>query len=170
MLPLENEKSQIWVSDDLYSRFFSNRTSAKHIVLAYSLLRAVEDKKRQLSNDKDLTSQQTKILSFFRNRGATFLLASAISASIEIILDKPVHDKFSIVFRENLSPEESIEIWVPIVNISSAFSERLMVGLEGGLNNAERLKRAISDFTSFMEATSQVNSSIYLAFSINIQV
>jgi AIPR protein len=165
-----NEKSQIWISDSLYSRFFSSRTTAKHIVFTYTLLRAVEEKKRQLSNDKNLTNQQTKILSFFRNRGATFLLASAISASLEIILNKPVHDKFSIVFQRNESPQESIRVWEPIVNISSAFSERLMVGLEGGLNNADRVKRAISDFTSFMEATSEVNSSIYLAFSSNVEM
>jgi AIPR protein len=165
-----NEKSQIWVSDSLYSRFFSNRTTAKHIVFAYSLLRAVEERKKQLSLDNDLTNQQMKILSFFRNRGATFLLASAISASLEIILDKPVHDKFSMAFKGNKSPQESMEVWEPIVNISSAFSERLMLGLEGGLNNADRVKRANSDFTSFMEATSAVNSSIYLTFSSNVQV
>jgi hypothetical protein len=168
-----NEKSQIWVSDSLYSRFFSNRTTAKHIVFAYSLLRAVEERKRQLSqlsSDKELTKQQAKILSFFRNRGATFLLASAISASLETISDTPVHDKFSLVFEGNLSPQESIKVWEPIVNISSAFSEKLMVGLEGGLNNADRVKRAISDFTSFMEATNEVNSSIYSAFFINVQV
>lgn len=164
-----NEKSQIWVSDSLYSRFFSNRTTAGHIVFSYSLLRAVEERKQQLSKDENLTSQQAKALSFFRNRGATFLLASAISASLEIVLDKPVHDKFSMVFRENKSPQEAIKIWEPIVNISSAFSERLTGGLEGGLNNAERVKRAISDFTSFMEATSVPNSTIYSAFSSNVQ-
>ena len=164
-----NEKSQIWVADGLYSRFFSNRTTAGHIVLAYSLLRAVEERKRQLSDDKDLTSQQAKTLAFFRNRGATFLLASAISASLEIVLGKPVHDKFSIVFNENKSPQEAMKIWEPIVNISGSFSERLMVGLEGGLNNAERVNRAISDFTSFMEATSVANSNIYSAFSSNVQ-
>lgn len=165
-----NEKSQIWVSDSLYSRFFSQRTTAKHIVFVYSLLRAVEERKKQLSNDEDLTNQQAKILSFFRNRGSTFLLASAVAASLEIILDKPVHDKFLLAFRQNLSPQDAMKVWEPIVNISSAFSERLMLGLDGGLNNMERVKRAISDFTSFMAATSVANSSIYSYFSNNVQV
>jgi hypothetical protein len=164
-----NEKSQIWVSDSLYSRFFSSRTTARHIVFAYSLLRAVEERKKQLINDKDLTSQQAKILSFFRNRGATFLLASAISASLEIILGKPVHDKFSLFFKENLSPQDAMEAWKPIVNVSNAFSQRLLMGLEGGLNNEDRVKRAISDFTSFMEATSEVNISIYSDFSSKVE-
>jgi AIPR protein len=165
-----NEKSKIWISDSYYSNFFSNRTTAKHIVFVYSLLRAVEKRKKQLSNDKDLTSQQNKILSFFRNRGATFLLASAIAASLEIILGKPIDDKFSLVFRDNLSPQIAIDVWEPIVNVSGAFSERLMLGLEGGLNNAERVKRAISDFTSFMEATVEVNKIIYSKFSDKVQI
>ncbi|NJO78555.1 MAG: hypothetical protein HC827_08515 [Cyanobacteria bacterium RM1_2_2] len=164
-----NDKSKIWVSDSLYSRFFSNRTTARHIVFAYSLLRAVEERKYQLSNDRELTNKQEKTLSFFRNRGATFLLASAIAASLEIILDKPVHDKFSMIFKDNISPQEAIRIWEPIIAISGSFSERLLVGLEGGLNNTERVRRAISDFTSFMEATSEPNSSIYSNFSSNIQ-
>jgi hypothetical protein len=165
-----NEKSKIWVSDSLYSKFFSNRTTARHIVFAYSLLRAVEERKKQLSNDKELTGQQAKILSFFRNRGAGFLLASAISASLEIILGKPVHDRFSLFFKANLSPQEATEEWKPIVNVSNAFSQRLLIGLEGGLNNEDRVKSAISDFTSFMEATSEANVSIYADFSSKVQI
>jgi hypothetical protein len=165
-----NRKSQIWASDSLYSRFFSNRTTARHIVFVYSLLRAVEERKKQLGSNENLTGQQDKTLSFLRNRGATFLLASAIAASLEIILNKPVPDKFSLAFRENLSPQDAMKLWEPIVNISSAFSGRLMSGLEGGLNNMERVKRAISEFTSFMEATSTSNSSIYLDFSSKVQV
>src|SRR5207245_1109537 len=43
-----NEKSRIWISDALYSQVFNERTTAQHIVLAYTLLRALEEQKRVL--------------------------------------------------------------------------------------------------------------------------
>ncbi len=165
-----NQKSQIWVSDSLYSRFFSTRTTARHIVFVYSLLRAVEERKNQLIHARELTEQQAKILSFFRNRGSTFLLASSISASLEIILNKRIHDKFSLQFIENLSPQQATELWKPIVNISNAFSSQLVKGLEGGFNNIDRVTNAISDFTSYMEATVEVNKAIYTTFSAKVKI
>lgn len=167
-----NQKSQIWISDSLYSRFFSSRTTANHIIFAYSLLRAVEEKKRQLTNtDKvNLTEQEKHVLSFFRNRGATFLLVSAIASSLEAILGKAVDDKFSLIFKGNKSPQDCIKIWEPIVKISSAFSVYLIEGLEGGLNNADRVKKSISIFASLMKATQEANKDIYSEFSKNIEI
>jgi hypothetical protein len=168
-----NEKSQIWISDSIYSKYFSNRTSAKHIIFAYSLLRAVEERKKQLleaSNTSQLTDRQTKTLSFFRNRGATFLLTSAISASLEIILGKAIPDKFILVFEGERSPQEATTFWTPIVSVASAFVEKLTPALERGLNNTERVKSAISDFTSFMEATQEPNELIYSEFSKKVKL
>jgi hypothetical protein len=168
-----NEKSQIWISDSLYSKYFSDRTSAKHIVLCYSLLRAVEDKKRQLltaSSRTQLTDKQAKTLSFFRNRGATFLLTSAISASIEIIVEKAIPDKFMLAFVSDASPQDAIGFWGPIVNVSSAFVERLTSAIERGLNNRDKVNTVISEFTNFIDATQEPNKSIYSEFSGKVEI
>lgn len=86
-----NQKSDIWSNDTLYSKYFNEQTTAAHIVFAYSLLRAVEEKKAQLlvkskNSPADLTDSETRQLAFFRRRGGTFLLATAISSCLEIIL------------------------------------------------------------------------------------
>lgn len=161
-----NEKSRIWVSDTLYSCFFSDRTTAKHILFAYSLLRAVEEKKRELSAqpESELTRTQMKALQYFRNRGSTFLLASAIAASLENLLDRAVPDTFALRFTTNPSPNEAIAHWQPIVKVAVAFVERLTSAVERGLKSAEQVDKAIADFVGFMEATREANGTVYRAF------
>jgi hypothetical protein len=161
-----NEKSKIWVSDTLYSCFFSDRTTAKHILFAYSLLRAVEEKKRELSAQPEpsLTRTQTKALQYFRNRGSTFLLASAIAASLENLLDRAVPDTFALRFTSSPTPNEAILHWQPIVNVAVAFVERLTSAVERGLKSTEQVDRSIQEFVGFMEATREANRGVYRAF------
>jgi hypothetical protein len=161
-----NEKSKIWVSDTLYSCFFSDRTTAKHNLFAYSLLRAVEEKKRELSAQPEpsLTRTQTKALQYFRNRGSTFLLASAIAASLENLLDRAVPDTFALRFTSSPTPNEAILHWQPIVNVAVAFVERLTSAVERGLKSTEQVDRSIQEFVGFMEATREANRGVYRAF------
>jgi hypothetical protein len=163
-----NEKSKIWVLDNYYAKYFSDRTTAKHIMFVYSLLRAVQDRKQELmnlSNNQDLTEKQEKSLEFFRNRGSTFLLVSAISCSLEIIIEKPIHDKFLLTFKENISLQDCLTEWKPIVNSVSSFSEKLVQGLQNGLNNPDRVKTAISDFTSMIESFVALNEGTSNTYS-----
>ncbi|MEA5415998.1 AIPR family protein [Synechococcus sp. BA-132 BA5] len=161
-----NEKSRIWVSDTLYSCFFSDRTTAKHIVFAYSLLRAVEEKKRELTAqpEPELTRTQGKALQYFRNRGSTFLLAAAMAASLENLLDRAVPDTFALQFTSSPTPNEAIAHWQPIVNVAVAFVERLTSAVERGLKSTEQVERSIEEFVGFMEATREANGGVYRAF------
>ena len=43
-----NQKTAIWVNDRLYSKYFNESTKAAHIVCAYALMRAVENRKKQI--------------------------------------------------------------------------------------------------------------------------
>jgi AIPR protein len=161
-----NEKSRIWVSDTLYSCFFSDRTTAKHILFAYSLLRAVEEKKRELTAQPEtgLTRTQIRALQYFRNRGSTFLLAAAIAASLENLLDRAVPDAFALQFTSSPTQNEAIAHWQPIVNVAVAFVERLTSAVERGLKSTEQVERSIADFVGFMEATREANGGVYRAF------
>ena len=47
-----HEKSEIWHSNKLYGQYFSELTSAQHIVFAYGLLRAVEATKQSLVRNR----------------------------------------------------------------------------------------------------------------------
>lgn len=165
-----NKKSEIWVSDSLYSTYFSETTSAKHIVFCYSLLRAVGLKKKELQDKKKkgvaLTDKQEEILLFFQKRASTSILTSAIAACIEtILLDKRVPNKFMLFFKGSVSPEKAISLWSKIVEPSSAFTDKLMPAIEQSFNNKEKVESCIKEFKSLMEATKSYNKDIYAEFA-----
>lgn len=43
-----NKKSEIWALDSLYAKYFNEDTTARHIVFAFSLIRAIEARKLSL--------------------------------------------------------------------------------------------------------------------------
>jgi hypothetical protein len=163
-----NEKSQIWISDRLYARYFSERTTARHIVLAFSLLRAVEAKKmvlRQLSDGGLLTETQAEQLEFLRFRGATFLLSAAIASCLEVIVGRAVPDKFRVSFGRGVSPADAQKHWEPIIESTVPFSSRLQPAVLRGLKNTEIAGQAMRDFRSLVEAVKAANKAVFETFA-----
>jgi len=168
-----NEKTHIWESDSLYSKYFNEQTTAKHIMLACSLLRTVENKKLFLMNKskiETLTGFEGDQLSFFRERGSILLLTSAISRSLEIFLNQPTPNLFSISFKENISMEKGMEIWAPIVEISSSFTSHLLTGMSDGLKNRTNVESAIKTFQGLISSTKDANSKIYSTLAKEVVV
>jgi hypothetical protein len=132
-----NDTRRIWVDDGTYARFYSDKTSAHHIVLAYSVLRSIEGTKKQLSDvpEDERTENQKRQMAFFRRRGSTFLLLAAISASVETFLGRAVPDRWALSFADNCSPADGIERWQPIVESALAFSQQLSEATDLGLKN-----------------------------------
>jgi hypothetical protein len=162
-----HQKSEIWSSNTLYSKYFSESTTAPHIVLAYSLLKGVETRKlelRQISQEK-ITGNEGAQLTFLRLRGATFLLTAAIASCIETLAGGAVPNKFRVSFGENTSPETAQEYWKPIVEAAISFCSQLEPPLRSGLKNNDEAARAIANFRSMVDATKQVNASIYKEFA-----
>jgi len=80
-----NDKSKIWDRDDLYHQFFNESTSAKHIFMAYTLVKTIEELKQELvAKGESRTEEEETILDFLRSRGSIILLASSISDSLEM--------------------------------------------------------------------------------------
>lgn len=107
-----HEKSEIWANDRLYAQFFTEQTTAKHIVFAYSLLRTVENRKFELaakskgSND-DLTQSESQQLQYFRSRGAILLACAGVSSCLEIIFSKKIRSLWRLSFGDRVSPERA---------------------------------------------------------------
>lgn len=167
-----NEKAKIWSSDELYSRIFSERTTAPHMVFCYSLVRAVEAKKEALAA-RDVAVQTTQAekqqLAFLRKRGSTFLLASAVARSLEGFADRAIPDKFRVSFGWDVGPEEARAVWVPIVDASIPFSNELLPALENGLKNVDIIQQSLIRFDSLVQATKTANQPIYSAFASNLR-
>lgn len=164
-----NQKSEIWIADKLYSKYFNDNTTGAHIVFCYSLLRAVEHAKKDLISrstleGERLTHQERDLLSYFRHRGATYLLTSAVAGSVEAFLDAyvPVLEKVS--FGERTSPHQATQNWLEIVKVVSPFSQQLSDAVTDGLKSNDRAQKAIGVFRSLVQATSSANSDTYKKF------
>lgn len=158
-----NRKSEIWENDKIYSKYFSEETTAQHIVFVFSLLRAIERHKRELVSLDDLTQQQQQQRNFFHNRGSTFLLASAIASCIEAFLGRAIPNKLRLSFGP-VSPETATGYWDPIVQATVPFCTQLDAAIKGGLKNRETIANAIGQFQSMIEATKAANNQTFAEF------
>jgi len=170
-----NQKSDIWVLDSLYARYFNDDTSAGHIVLTYALLRAVENRKVELvAKSKErpdtLTSVEQRQLEFFRNRGATYLLASAIAACCETFLGRRVSSNFRLSIGPNITPTLAESHWRDIVMITAPLCTHLADAFTDGLKNTERVRKAIQTFQSLVEVTASANMKPYKEFAARIHI
>jgi hypothetical protein len=166
-----NQKTAIWVNDRLYSKYFNENTKAAHIVCAYSLLRAVEAKKKEIlekSKKSALTSQEEEYLIYFRQRGSIFLLSSSIVSCLEIFLSRQIPNIYRISFGSETSPKSAEEYWSEIINVTLPFCSQLNSGLDGGLKNTKTVATVSQTFRSLVQATAVANQSIYKTFSEKI--
>ena len=167
-----NQKSDIWISDRLYSRYFNEDITGNHIVFAYSLLRCIEARKTSLvtksKSNTGLTEPETKELEYFRQRGSTYMLLSAIACCLETIMSRRV-TKISRLSFGNLSPKEAQKVWEPVVQVCVSFCPQLKEAFADGLKNKERIKKTLGIFQSLMQATANPNAITFKKFSEKIK-
>ena len=168
-----NQKTKIWVEDKLYAKYFNEDTKGAHLVFTYGLLRAVENRKlylieRSKKSESSLTTAEEQQLNFFRRRGSTYLLVSALAACIETFISRKIPNLFRISFGETISPKKSQEIWSKIVEVNSPLSIHLDEAFSDGLKSAEKVKTAIQKFQSLVQVTMNANAQIYQEFAAQI--
>ena len=158
----------IWERDEVYVKYFSDFTSGRHIVFVYSLLRAVQAVKAELSErDRSvgLARDEQNTLSFFRQRGSQFLFTAAIGHCSEIITRRVISDSFALQFRKNVSPSEATKLWLPVIQTTVPFSNSLQVEeLRGSLRNSTRVNEAMENFRATLRAVS-TNADLFGGFS-----
>ena len=161
-----NETRRIWVDNGTYDTYYSDRTSARHIVFAYSLLRSIEATKKRLSDlpEEDRTEAQRRQMDFFRRRGSHLLLLAAISSGIETFMNRAVPDRWALVFADNCSPAIGVARWQPIVDSALAFAQQLADATDLGLKNPQTVDRVLGLFESMILATADANRPRYDAF------
>ena len=164
-----NEKSKIWDSDRLYSLFFNDQTTAKHIFLCYSLMKSIEDLKLNLLNSPtELLEEQENLLNFLRSRGSIVLFTTAVSDCLESILNRRLPNKFGTEFCADISLDKAKEEWMKVLNIATSFVEQLNAGLQDGIKNKDKLDQARSNFVQMMRAVRSANGKVLDDFAAKI--
>ncbi|MDD5154504.1 MAG: AIPR family protein [Desulfovibrionales bacterium] len=167
-----NQKSDIWAADKLYARYFNEDTSGGHIVFSYSLLRCIEARKTSLvaksKASSGLTEPESKELEYFRQRGSTYMLSSAIAGCLETILSRRI-TKISRVSFGNLSPRDAQMTWEPVVEVCASFCPQLMDAFADGLKNKDRIKKTLGIFQSLVQATANPNAPTFKKFAEKVK-
>ena len=162
----------IWESDEVYARYFSDHTSAAHIVLAYTLLRAIQQIKFELAGKQndERTKDESEILEYLRRRGSSFLLASAVSGCAEICLGRAIADSFKLSFGATTSPAVAVEYWKPLVEALLPFAPGSLdpVFDNGGLRRKETVKGAMDRFRALVSSTKKANAGIFEDFRMHV--
>ncbi|MBW8780373.1 MAG: AIPR family protein [Verrucomicrobia bacterium] len=154
-----NETRSIWDSDAVYARIFRENVTARHIVFTYSLLKAIENAKQVNSKIgvADRTDAQRRHALFFSARGSNYLLVAALGDCIETVLGRAAADRYALQFTKNISPAEARELWQPVVDVALSFSAQLQPATDLGLKAQDRVRKALQDFSSMMEAVRSAN-------------
>jgi hypothetical protein len=163
-----NQKSDIWALDTLYARYFNDDTTGGHIVFSYSLLRCIEARKGALvaksKGSSGLTEPEAKELEYFRQRGSTYMLSSAIASCLETILSRKI-TKISRLSFGTMSPSEAQKTWGPVVEVCASFCPQLQEAFADGLKNKERIKKTLGVFQSLVQATANPNAPTFRKFA-----
>lgn len=167
-----NDLRQIWEHDSTYARFFNDDLHARHIVFCYSLLKAIEQAKSELSSiPEEVKTTSQKIRSeFFRSRGVIHLLTAAVGGSIETILGQAVPNRFALRFKNNVSPAQAVEAWRPIVLSCLPFNNQLVNATNLGLKSADRVAEALQRFEAMIEATRDSKQETFDGFADTVQL
>lgn len=165
-----NETREVWLNNDFYNRVFNHQVTARHIVFAYGLMKAVEEAKIRLMRlpPSERTQTQRDRLNFFSARGSIPLATWAMSHALEILLGKVIADSYTLRFKSNASPREASDMWAPVVSTALAFSAQLASATDQGLKNRATVRSAVDAFGQMLEATGEANVAIYADFRSNV--
>ncbi len=153
-----HQKTQIWQDEELYTLFFCVHTKAKHVLFAYSLLKAVDAAKKTLRETGDQRNeQQEKQYEVLGKRGATHLLVAGISGCLGTLLQKPMNNLFAFSFKNGTTLEQAISNWGPVVTSLMPLSQHLSIGVSSGVNDRTSNRQAIDAFGSQVAALTAIS-------------
>lgn len=169
-----HELRSIWEKDSVYSQYFSEHTTAVHIVFCYSLWLSVANAKAALTAipEEDRTSDDKEALEFLRRRGSLYLLVAAIGRAAEIYLGRAVADTFSLSFGTKFSPWDAASLWTPLVEALLPFAPGQLGSVfdDGGLRRRELVESALKSFRTSVNSTKRANATLFEEFRRHVSV
>ncbi|MFI6756077.1 AIPR family protein [Rhodococcus coprophilus] len=169
-----HDLASIWNKDHVYSRFFSDHTTAEHIVFCYSLWSAVAARKSSLNSltvDQQTTDDRDA-LDYLRRRGSLYLLVAAIAHSAEIYLSRAIPNAFALSFGKPVSPTEALEYWLPLVDALLPFAASQLGPAfnDGGVRKRDVVKQSVTTFRTIVASTRRANSAVFSEFEQKVIV
>lgn len=151
-----SSRKDIWDNDSLYASVFNDDIHAEHIIFVYALSKAIDEIKAELqtkARNSSILDEENNELIFLCKRGSRILLLSAISQSLEVVLQKPISNTNDLRFDDNSDFNLCKEWWKPIVTATLPFYSVLDLALSaGGLASKAKAEESILQTKSFITA------------------
>ncbi len=169
-----DKKSEIWVSEAYYRRFFTERTTAKYLVLCFSLLDSINRKRIELVErtrkpGNPLTQLEQDQLEFLSRKGASYLLVHTISQSIETIYGKVVPNRFDLYFKGNLSPAAAAATWSPIVELFLSLHAQLDEAFSKNRITNESVQKAVPKLVGIIASLRTLHQVTFAKFAAHLR-
>ncbi|KRR08452.1 AIPR family protein [Bradyrhizobium valentinum] len=169
-----NRKSEIWVTDSIYSSYFKEETTARHIVFAFALYKTIGNKKLEIvtkqKNGQDLTKTEREQLAFFERKGSILLTCAAFADCLEAVLDRPIPNKFRLSFGEKTSPQKADAHWTDLCPPLFSLLTTLNTAFVANRIATDQAKKAIPQFRNVVQAIAGPNKQIFETFASKVKV
>ncbi|MBS1697921.1 MAG: AIPR family protein [Actinobacteria bacterium] len=170
-----DKKADIWVDDSMYARVFSDRTTAAHVLFAYSLFDALTTRLlalRSASRDAQqvLSDAEERELAFLSLKGAPYLLVEVIARSLEAILGKSIPNRFGLHFKGSPTLAEAASHWVVVIDAALPLAEQLRGAFNRGRITREGKEAAIVAFEGLFQALQNFQPGAFADFAKRVVV
>ena len=169
-----DKKSEIWVNEGTYLKFFNDQTKARHIIFCYTLLEALHKKYRDLraegAANADMPEQNRSQLEFLDKRGAAYLMMYAISQSMETVIGRSIPNKFKLQFSSNVNPEAGIAQWEPILSVTLPLSRQLDDCFTKNRVVNDKLRDTVSKFAGLIASLSGAHRPTFDNFKHSCEI
>ena len=170
-----DKKSELWTNERNYRQIFTDRTTARHIVLCYGLLSEINSRKLKLTqkerkNSASLTQIDKASLSFLNKKGASYLLVYVIAQCMETIIGKSVPNKFDLRFISNVSPSQASGLWAPIVDMMLPLTNQLQAAFSRGRISNENVKKTVPNFAGIVASLAVPHKQTFGQFASVVEL
>lgn len=149
-----HNKKDIWDNDNLYKKAFDDSISKGHIVFVFSLNEAIAKVKKQygdLFRHGNLPAVDQSKQLFLSRPGVSLLIINAISNIMEIIAGRAIPNHYTLSFKDSVSRQRAIELWVPVITRLLTRAPLLEPATDARLSKRKNISDIISRFQSDMD-------------------
>jgi hypothetical protein len=170
-----DKKSEIWTSENIYRRVFTDRTTSRHIVFCYSLLEEINSTRlalaqKQRKDEKLLTQTERNYLNFLNKKGASYLIVYVIAMCMETILDKAISNRSNLQFRGNLSPQQASEHWKKLIALILSLSNQLDAAFSRNRISNESVQKAVPNFLGVIDSLKDIHRPTFAEFAKQVEI
>lgn len=170
-----DKKADIWVDDSMYSRIFSERTTAAHILFVYSLYDALTTRLLTLRGrlrdpQHAMSDAESKELEFLSFKGAPYLLVEVIARSLETILGKTIPNRFGLRFRGSPGLSAAADYWEIVLDAVLPLAEQLRGAFNRGRVTRDGKETAILAFEGLFRALQNLQPDAFGNFAKRVVV